>query len=415
MNLNYLDRQLRKRKDLKHFEIKPIGSAIRLKRKELKMTLEEGAEGICSISYLSKLENNQIDPNLDFVDQLIERFGIREQIHYDEQKYQNDLIELTEKMVMQEELTRSYIEGYQDREDHQARVIHLIEMALRKDFHVVLDHFKVVTQFIPHLKQEELTLVLLSVCESLITSEQYRDAYHIVLSIPNAHETFYDHYLLTLRMRLKLSFLMHKTSDINLLYQHYLKEVDQQGYYHLSKEMKLCHLVHLSYYHVPSEIETLSKSVDRKDELEKKPYAISCFTHQQFDEVIRIVQSKDDLSGWLILYLLALEELHRFEEIKYILKNRLPEKLKQSEHILVNHMREKYEHDQKKCLNYLRRDVLGNRIQCDDPHLLEYMMLDSSRLFAKSQFYKESTLIVSTYQPKIKLLRIAHQKMKDEA
>jgi len=153
MNLNYLDRQLRKRKDLKHFEIKPIGSAIRLKRKELKMTLEEGAEGICSISYLSKLENNQIDPNLDFVDQLIERFGIREQIHYDEQRYQNDLKELTEKMVMQEELTRSYIEGYQDREDHQARVIHLIESALRKEYAVVLEHFKVVTQFIPHLKQ----------------------------------------------------------------------------------------------------------------------------------------------------------------------------------------------------------------------------------------------------------------------
>jgi transcriptional regulator with XRE-family HTH domain len=91
MNLNYVYRQLRKRAELKHFEIKPIGSAIRLKRKELGMTLEEGAEGICSISYLSKLENNQIDPNLDFVDQLVDRFGLKDQIAFDIESYESDL------------------------------------------------------------------------------------------------------------------------------------------------------------------------------------------------------------------------------------------------------------------------------------------------------------------------------------
>ena len=55
------------------------------------MTLEEGAAGICSISYLSKLENNQIEPNLDFVDQLVERFDIKEQLTFDDYQYEKRL------------------------------------------------------------------------------------------------------------------------------------------------------------------------------------------------------------------------------------------------------------------------------------------------------------------------------------
>ncbi|HPG42535.1 MAG TPA: helix-turn-helix transcriptional regulator, partial [Acholeplasmataceae bacterium] len=175
MNLNYVYRQLRKRAELKHFEIKPIGSAIRLKRKELGMTLEEGAEGICSISYLSKLENNQIDPNLDFVDQLVDRFGLKDQIAFDIESYESDLKELTKLMFHFEKPKRSFIDTYRDREDHQAMVIHVIETYLHDEYELVFDRFKSIQQFIPHLRHDELTLILLSLASSLIAFEKYQD------------------------------------------------------------------------------------------------------------------------------------------------------------------------------------------------------------------------------------------------
>jgi transcriptional regulator with XRE-family HTH domain len=410
MNRNYLDRQLKKRKDLKYYEIKPVGSALRLKRKELKMTLEESAEGICSVSYLSKLENNQIQPNLNFLDKLYQKFGMTDELSYDDVCYENDIVELVEKMLMQEPLSRTYTDHYEGREDHQARVIHIIESTLRRDYKSMLDSFKIVTQFIPQLKQNELSLMILCYAEGMIIKQQYSEAYEIVCEIPLNYQEHYSIYLLTLRMRLLLSFFMHKTSDIHVLYHHYLKLVNHEGYYHLAKEMRFSHLLHLAHYHVPQEIETIAKSVDRSNVLQKKPYAIACFIHHQYDVVIQLAKERQSLKEWFIIYLLSLEELHRYEEIHDLITHQKKEELTPNEQLLLAYVKLKYAHDRKPFLSYLRNTLLNNKIECDDPFLLEYLMLDASRQFQKSQYYKEANLVVSQYQPRIKKLKLAYSK-----
>ena len=407
MNVTYLHRQLKKRKELKHYEIKPIGSAIRLRRKELKMTLEEGAEGICSISYLSKLENNQIDPNLDFVDKLVERFELKEQIAYDIERYENDLVEFTELMINLEKPKRSFIDSYQDREDHQARMIQLIESTLLEEYHLTLIHFKVVQQFIPNLKQSELTLVLMCMAEALLKGEQYKDAYQMISEIPLTNQEIYNHYILTLRTRLRLSFLMHKTADIELYYHHYISIVDQQGYDHLAKEMKLIYLLHIAHFQLPREIKRMEMTMDRSNQLEHLSYAISCFTHKRYDDVIHMTRTRQSLSGWLMIYLLSLEHKERTEELIHVITNRLPEKMTLAEEIITEHLRFKYMKTEKELLQHLRRDVLQSRLKSDDPMMLEYMMMDCSKLFAKSQFYKEASQIISLYQPELKKFKIA--------
>lgn len=407
MNLTYLHRQLKKRKEYKHYEIKPIGSAIRLRRKELKMTLEEGAEGICSISYLSKLENNQIDPNLDFVDKLVERFDLKEQIAFDIERYEKDIVELTELMLNLEKPKRSYIEAYRDREDHQARMIQLVETTLNESYREAMEHYKVVQQFIPHLRQSELALILLCVGESLLNQERYQDAYQMICEIPLAHKEIYVHYILALRIRLRLSFLMHKTADIDLYYHHYLTVVDGEGYDHLSKEIKLHYLMHLAHYQLPKEIKRIESTIDRMNQLEHLPYAISCFSHHRYDDVIEMTRTRKSLKGWLIIYLLSLEQKERYEELIHVITHRLEEKLSLAEETIVIHLRAKYMKSHKDLLYHLRRDIMIDRVKSDDPMMLEYIMMDSSRLFAKSQFYKEANQVVSLYQPHLKNLKIA--------
>lgn len=407
MNLSYLHRQLRKRKEYKHYEIKPIGSALRLKRKELKMTLEEGAEGICSISYLSKLENNQIDPNLDFVDKLVERFDLKEQIAFDIERYEKDLIELTDLILNLEKPKRCYIEAYQDREDHQARMIQLIESTLNEMYLDTMEHFRVVQQFIPNLRQSELTLILLCMGESLLSQEQFHNAYQMICEIPLANKEIYVHYILALRIRLRLSFLMHKTADIDLYYQHYLNVIDAEGYDHLSKEIKVYYLIHLAHYQLPKEIKRIEKTIDRMNQLEHLPYAISCFVHQRYKEVIEMARSRKSLKNWSMIYLLSLEQKEQYEELIYVIENKLTEKMSVAEEIVINHLKAKYITKDCDLLHHLRRDIMINQLNSDHPLMLEYIMMDTSRLFAKSQFYKEANQVVYLYQPILKRLRIA--------
>ena len=63
------------------YEYQDIGSLIKEKRKELKLTQELISNGICSISYLSKIENNQITPNEYFVKEIMTRLDVDEELY----------------------------------------------------------------------------------------------------------------------------------------------------------------------------------------------------------------------------------------------------------------------------------------------------------------------------------------------
>src|SRR5690554_6621934 len=52
-----------------------IGSIIKHYRKENNLTLEEASDKICSISYLSKLENNMINANDKYIEPILTRLG----------------------------------------------------------------------------------------------------------------------------------------------------------------------------------------------------------------------------------------------------------------------------------------------------------------------------------------------------
>ena len=53
-----------------------VGSEIRARRMRLEMTLEALADGICSLSYLCKIENSKIEPNKAFLNELCERLEL---------------------------------------------------------------------------------------------------------------------------------------------------------------------------------------------------------------------------------------------------------------------------------------------------------------------------------------------------
>ncbi len=53
-----------------------VGAEIRSRRYRLEMTLEALADGVCSLSYLCKIENSKIQPNREFLKELCERLEL---------------------------------------------------------------------------------------------------------------------------------------------------------------------------------------------------------------------------------------------------------------------------------------------------------------------------------------------------
>lgn len=56
-----------------------IGQIIKLYRYKQNMTQSELAEGICSVSHLSKIENGSKEANQDTINLLLERLGISQE------------------------------------------------------------------------------------------------------------------------------------------------------------------------------------------------------------------------------------------------------------------------------------------------------------------------------------------------
>ena len=83
MSIISLKNRINKRVEIEKFksDFTDIGSFIKKKRKELNVTQDEISNGICSISYLSKIENNQIVPNDFYVKEIMEKLDIEEDIY----------------------------------------------------------------------------------------------------------------------------------------------------------------------------------------------------------------------------------------------------------------------------------------------------------------------------------------------
>lgn len=78
MNISSLLNTVQKRVESKEEDefLKEIGTIIKRKRLELNYTQELIANGICSISYLSKIENSSIKPNAEYIEELMEKMNI---------------------------------------------------------------------------------------------------------------------------------------------------------------------------------------------------------------------------------------------------------------------------------------------------------------------------------------------------
>ena len=83
MSITSLKNRINKRVEIEKFksDFTDIGSFIKKKRKDLRVTQDEISNGICSISYLSKIENNQIVPNDFYVKEIMGKLDIEEDIY----------------------------------------------------------------------------------------------------------------------------------------------------------------------------------------------------------------------------------------------------------------------------------------------------------------------------------------------
>ncbi len=93
----------RKHQELYENDFKDIGSFLKKTRKKQKRTQDDVADGICSISYLSKIENNQIIPSDHYVNEIMERLDISDEIYVKSKQHKRYLSQMIEAYFYEQE------------------------------------------------------------------------------------------------------------------------------------------------------------------------------------------------------------------------------------------------------------------------------------------------------------------------
>ncbi|MDL2292438.1 helix-turn-helix domain-containing protein [Acholeplasma sp. OttesenSCG-928-E16] len=184
INLAYIKTQLNMRINANRG--KAIGSLIKFKRMESHMTLEETADGICSVSYLSKIENNRIDPTDKYLEPLIKKLDItycpKTNINYEE-----DIAYIIKKILLLQGIEESFIRDYLLQDDYQAKLILIGYNIANKEYDLAFNAYYDMRIYMKNLNDFECEYLLNML--SIITYQiaDYNDSYALLKLIDTIH------------------------------------------------------------------------------------------------------------------------------------------------------------------------------------------------------------------------------------
>jgi len=130
-------RRIKRRKN-KREKYDPLGTELKTKRINKDITLEAAARKICSLSYLSKLENNKIEPNFSILRELCERQNITED---DINKLYESGVEIENALALMIKGKVNEIEEYLNTlnfENYRIDLIKMIFHLAKKDYDLAL-------------------------------------------------------------------------------------------------------------------------------------------------------------------------------------------------------------------------------------------------------------------------------------
>jgi transcriptional regulator with XRE-family HTH domain len=400
-------RFLKQRSERKLYERGPYGSALKMRRKELGLTLREACEGICCLSLLSKIENNLTPASPKHRKLFAKRMGLEDYENLADLNYENHKLVLLDALINQDPFPKDIVESYGNRKDVQERLIKFGYYITIKKYELAEKVVKDIKIYMLQIQDDEVALFLYGLHEILYAQGLYDDAHQMLINIPSNAFKNDKISLLNYKGRLKNAFKLHMITEIIQTYDVFIQLCNKMQYHHVLYEIQNEHILFSAIYQSPKQIK---KEIDRMNRLDQKMadyiYATSLYHHQEYDDLIRYIDMYEcDEDKWLYLKLLTYDHLKNVEKLIPILQEDQKDKWSPELKLVHRHLRYKYIANSEDSLNYLRREILGLHHITDDYITLNYLSQDAQKMFSQRQFYKEAFQVSSVLSPKIKNLK----------
>ena len=398
ITLVYFKKQLELRR-ISNLHKKTIGSMIKHQRTKMRMTLEEGSEGICSVSYLSKVENNMIVPSDKFLEDLVKRFDLKVMSTQNEKKIEDFFNLIITNLFENKPLAYDHMDI--DELSYQGKILSLIYKIDRLDFDKIKNDHDELLGYIKNFNDQEVLLYVLFTSIQYDHMNLHKEGFLLIEEVENIrYKNIYLHYLL-LYYKLRHAFKLNHHATILKEYQTLLSELIEYGHFQFAQKLKVDYLDYLAHFektHIyKEEVEKLLGVPEKQKQylLAKNLYYRK--NYQQSLSYIEEIHTEDAL----ILKLKIYDILGKCDLMHQILSKKIVFQ-KASHSIIFEFFQIKYELIKKPILSYLKQTFILNQYVIDDVETNLFFIEQGTAQFKAQSFYKDGTHFLQTLTRKIK-------------
>jgi len=417
LSINSLRNKINKRIKVSDYksDFQEIGSFIKKKRKELNVTQDFISSGICSISYLSKIENNQIIPNKYYVKEIMNKLDVEKsfyQKNMDDKLYLNNLLKgifyLDDSLV-----EKTYLE-IKDIEHNL--VINIVKLGYYIHFHKEDEnqYVMMLENLVTNMNDFELKIYLYLSSAYFIAKEKYKTALEILL--------------LSNKLRISNEYLNALISESTYLVKQRLlkKNSSSEDYqnaqtifnkYHNTKRAMLLVLWKIRYLLKENPEKALTMINLIKESLMDKNLkafyniikAEIYYSLKNYQEATFSLNSIENNSAFFYQKMILLfsickieNDLGMLEEIKKILSTYKLDRFQLKHKVMFHYLLIEKEEDLK---DYLRDIAIPYSIKIEDFYGLEQYIKDIMEICINTSRYKEATQFYRKYQKELRRIR----------
>lgn len=286
---------IKRRREEENLIVGKIGATIKLKRKRKQLTLNHLSElsGV-SISYLSKIENDLLKPNIDYLTNVLEDLQINEEFLV-ESTAMNKWYLMTIKELLNIDCYEAELNKFiSERDDFQSKLIEFCLDIKKNRFSSIGKTVKLLLQNLNVMHNHELHIFMLSLCQYYVKTENHFSAGEILKEFNNifTNQSLLKLWFLELKHELALyqsSFVYYMSAVNELLKQYFFYNLRDK-----IKELKDRSTAALAYFLEPDNF------MDYLDDEEMyKSYRLSHVYFKRYESFEKL-EKENDLAQLLI-------------------------------------------------------------------------------------------------------------------
>lgn len=367
-----------------------IGSIIKHYRKENNLTLEEASDKICSISYLSKLENNMINANDKYIEPILTRLGLT--INDYEEMVNPDNYEEVVKEWLNNNLLK--IIGLEEGVELKVKINNYLYFVSNNLITESTKLFDDLINFGKTMQPEELQIFIFATAYLLYTKGRYSDSFTLLKKIELNNTPLVKEFNLLVKLYLLIcAFHLNLHSYVNINYRNFVKKLLVIHRFDLIKRVEFTYMRYLILNNLPNEeaielIDNKNLDKDKNDFLK----ALLYYRDLDFSKAWKTLGSiKIENENIYLLKVIVSDKLNIIDH-KLLLEK--PRKVLNKSYQLILEYYHMKTYFPKRTIQFLRESLLHGKTLPQSAAVINYWYNESVQYFINKSFYKAASTIM---------------------